>query len=115
MYRIDYSNLREAAEILYCFMTVPSLNKPECSIWNGQGVPETFVNDGDFMTEERFCRKIIGTDFASITCVASTDASDKRRVVLTLMPELGFMVLNFPQANGTPNEAELRILKLLEM
>lgn len=116
MYRIDYTDLQNAAEIIYCFMTLPSLKNPECSIWNGYGFPETLSNTGcGFMSEEDFCRKIRNTEFAAITCVASTDKEDKRRVVLNLMDGMDFMVLNFPQSNGKPNEAELRLLTLLEM
>lgn len=116
MYRIDYADLRSAAEIIYCFMTVPSLTNPECAIWDGVGIPETIVNSGSgFMSEETFCKKITETGFISVTCVASTDKADTRRVVLTLMPELEYMVLNFPAANGKPNEAERRLLKMLEI
>ena len=116
MYRIDFTDLRNAAEIIYCFMTLPSLTKPECSVWRGPGIPETVVNDGGtFMSEEAFCKKLLASDFLSITCVASTDNEDKRRVVLTLMQDMDFMVLNFPSANGKPNEAERRLLKLLEI
>ena len=116
MYRIDYTDLHNAAEILYCFMTLPSLTNPECSIWVESGLPETVSNTGtDFMSEEAFCKKILNTKFAAITCVASTDRADKRRAVLNLMDGMDFMVLSFPQSNGKPNEAELRLLKLLEM
>ena len=116
MYRIDYSDLRNAAEIIYCFMTLPSLNRPECSIWSDNGLPETVTNDGvGFMSEETFCKMITKGEFLSVTCVASTDKEDKRRAVLTLMPEMDFMILNFPSADGKPNAAELKLLKLLEM
>ena len=116
MYRIDFTDLRNAAEIIYCFMTLPSLNKPECSIWSSDGLPETVVNEGSgFLSLEDFCGKIIRNDFAAITCVASTDKEDRRRVVLNLMEGMNFMVLNFPQSNGKPNEAERRLLKLLEL
>lgn len=92
------------------------LTIPECAIWDGVGIPETIVNIGDgFMSEEEFCKKITSTEFVSVTCVASTDKADTRRVVLTLMPELEYMVLNFPSANGKPNEAERKLLKLLEL
>ena len=116
MYRIDFTDLRNAAEILYCFMTLPCLTRPECTLWNENGLPDTVVNDGaGFLTEEAFCRKIIGTKFLSITCVASTDKEDKRRVVLSLMEGMDFMVLNFPSANGKLSEAEQKLLKLLEI
>ena len=86
MYRIDFEDIIEAAEIFYCFMT-----------------------------EQEFCHKITSTDFAAISCVASTDKADTRRVVLNLMPDTDYLILNFPSANGKPNEAARRLLKLLEI
>ena len=116
MYRIDFDDLNSAAEIIYCFMTLPTLTRPECTIWSAGGIPNTVTNEGGgFMSEQEFCRKITSADFAAISCVASTDKADTRRVVLNLMPDLDFMVLNFPSANGKPNEAERRLLKLLEI
>ena len=115
MYRIDFTDNRNAAEIIYCFMTIPSLMNPECTIWSDNGLPNTVVNDGtDFMTETEFCKKIISSDFAAISCVASTDKADTRRVVLTLMPDTDYLVLSFPFANGKPNEAELKLLRMME-
>ena len=115
MYRIDFTDLRKAAEIIYCFLTLPCLHNPECSIWGSDGLPKSVLNGGmGFASEEDFCRKIVGCDFAAVTCVASTDKADKRRVVLNLMDGMDFMVLSFPQANGKPNEAEHRLLKMLE-
>lgn len=32
MYRIDFESLSEAAEIIYCFMTLPVLTLPECTL-----------------------------------------------------------------------------------
>lgn len=116
MYQIDFEDINEMAEIIYCFMTIPTLTNPECTIWSESGFPNTVTNNGTgFMTEQEFCRKITSTDFAAISCVASTDKADKRRVVLNLMPDTDFLVLNFPSANGRPNEAERRLLKLLEI
>lgn len=114
MYRIDYEDMYSAAEILYCFMTISALINPECAIWDGRGIPETISHNGsEFISETEFCKKIVASDSVSVTCVASTDAADKRRVVLTLIPELGYMVLNFPQANGRLNEDEKKIIEIL--
>lgn len=116
MYRIDYSDIKSAAEIMYCFMTIPALTNPECTIWSDSGLPDTVTNYGTgFMSEREFCERVTSSDFAAISCVASTDKADTRRVVLNLMPDMDFMVLNFPSANGKPNEAERRLLKLLEI
>ena len=114
MYRIDFEDISEAAEIIYCFMTIPALTNPECTIWSDSGIPNTIANDGtSFMTEQEFCHKITYADFAAISCVASTDKADTRRVVLNLMPDTDYLVLNFPSANGKPNEAERKTLKFL--
>ena len=116
MYRIDFEDINEAAEIIYCFMTIPTLTNPECTIWSDSGIPTTITNDGTgFMTEQEFCYKITSADFAAISCVASTDKADTRRVVLNLMPDTDYLILNFPSANGKPNEAERRLMKLLEI
>ena len=32
MYRIDFEDIIEAAEIIHCFMTIPTLTNPECTI-----------------------------------------------------------------------------------
>ncbi len=46
MYSIDFENLHKAAEIIYCFMTLPALTKPECTLWNDDGFPDTVTNTG---------------------------------------------------------------------
>ena len=52
MYSIDFENLHKAAEIIYCFMTLPALTKPECTLWNDDGFPDTVTNTGmGFMSE----------------------------------------------------------------
>lgn len=114
MYRIDFNDLQNAAEIMYCFMTVSSLYNPECTIW-GTVFPETVVNDGaDFMTEADFCNKIVKSKAEAITCVASTNRSDTRRVVLSLMPDTDYLVLNFPSSNGKLSTEEQKLIMLLE-
>lgn len=114
MYRIDFVDLKNAAEIMYCFMTIPSLHSPECTIW-GSGFPETIVNDGtDFIAEEDFCNKIVKSKADAVTCVAATDRADTRRVVLSLMPDTDYLVLNFPSSNGKLSVEEQKLLMLLE-
>lgn len=112
MYRIDFDGLKDAARIIHCFMTNASLIKPECTIWSGSGETSTIGNDsGDFMTEKDLFRKIIRAASSTISCVASTDLADTRRVVLTYAPGLDYMVLNFPQANGRLTVAERKIIE----
>jgi len=115
MFRIDFIDLNNAAEIMYCFMTLPSLTRPECTIWSDAGFPDTLTNDGPgFMSEKEFCSKITSSNFSAITCIASTDKQDKRRVVLNLMPDTEYLVLNFPSSGGRLNPDEKKLLALLE-
>ena len=96
-------------------MTIPTLTNPECTIWSDCGIPNTVSNDGTgFMTEQEFCHKVKSTEFVAISCVASTDKADTRRVVLNLMTDADYLVLNFFSADGKPNEAERKLLKFLE-
>ena len=63
------------------------------------------------MTEKDLFRKIIRAASSTISCVASTDIADTRRVVLTYAPGLDFMVLNFPQANGRLTTTERQVME----
>lgn len=112
MYRIDCDGLKTAARIMYRFMTNTLLVRPECTMWSTNGAPSTIVNSGaPFMTEKDLFRKIIREASSTISCVASTDIADTRRVVLTYAPGLDFMVLNFPQANGRLNSTERQVIE----
>lgn len=116
MYRIDYSNLQEAVKIIYRFMTIPTLTMPECTIWDDSGTPDTLTHrDIRFMTEKDFYKKITSAPFSSITCVASTDKADTRRVVLLMVSDksIDYMALNFPSANGKINQAERELVQTL--
>lgn len=115
MYRIDCSDRNSAIKITYRFMAIPFLTKPECALWKENGMPQIIAGAGAaLMPEDDFCKKLMNTDFAAIICTASTDKADKRRVVLTYTPGLGFMVLNFPQADGKLNESEKKIFEYLK-
>lgn len=114
MYQINCTDLHDAAKKIYRFMTMPSLTRPECSFWSEKGIPVSITNDGKgFMLEKDFCKKVITSNCVAVLCVASTDKTDKRRVVLNYILGLNMMVLNFPSANGKPNEAEKRLFKAL--
>lgn len=115
MYRIDFKDMFDVAEIIYCFMTIPSLHNQECSLFDASGIPETILNDGDvFMTEQEFRIKIALSQIEAIACVASTDMEDKNRVVLSLMPGTNYLVLNFPGRTGDLSTAEANLLKVLK-
>lgn len=115
MYRVNYDSTRSAIRILYRFMTMSFLTRPECTAWGENGPLFTLTNDrNDFMDEKDFSRKVLGNRCVAVTCTASTDKADRRRVVLTFMENLEFIVLNFPSANGKLNDAERKVKSLLE-
>lgn len=112
MYKVSCNNLRSVATAVHRFMTNKLLVQPECTIWPGSGTPTTIVSNGTtFITEQDLFRRIMRAASASISCVASTDQVDTRRVVLTYVPGLDFMVLNFPQANGRLTSTERQVIE----
>ena len=115
MYEVKFKDLNEAARIMYCFMVNPDLTRPECTILkDAYHEPITLTNTGNgFMSEEDFCNLIVLSNHESIICVASTDKTDNRRVVLGMMAGMNHLKLNFPQSNGKPNAAERRIVRSL--
>lgn len=114
MYNIPFKDFKDAAGILYRFMTDSDLTRPECSIFT-KDKSTTITNNGDgFITEAEFFRKLNVPLLEAVLCVASTDKADTRRVVLSLIPQIKMMVLNFPSADGKLNAAEKRLMERLE-
>lgn len=115
MYRIDFSDKAHAVSRIYDFMTIPLLNMPECTVWGEAGPLMTITKDTDsFMLKDEFSRRLLGKNFAAVSCVASTDKADQRRVVLTFTQGLNFMVLNFPAAVNGLNASERKVLDYLD-
>ena len=115
MYRVDYTDKTDALHIMYCFMTIPFLTLPECTVWGEHGPIMTLTNDGSgFISELEFQARLLKSGFFAITCTASTDKADTRRVNLTFTHEFEFMVLNFPCANGNLNAAEKKVFEYLD-
>ena len=116
MYRIDYTDEYNALEKLYVFLKIPFLNNPECSVWKKQGAPTIYTGiASNFQNKLDFLNELEDMNFTAVTCVASTDKMDERRVTLTFMPEISLMVLSFPQSNGNLNHREQMIFEYLEM
>lgn len=112
MYNVECLNLRSVSRAVYRFMVNPFLVRPECTIWDNNGATSTVVNCGPtFMTERELFHRIVRTAVASITCVASTDLADTRRVVFAYMPGLDHMMLSFPQSNGILSAVERKIVE----
>ena len=79
IYKVECLNLRAAVKAIYRFMTNPLLIRPECTIWDKDGMSSTIVNTGvNFMPESDLFRRIIRTEVVSISCVAATDKADTR-------------------------------------
>lgn len=115
MYRIDYSDKAHAVSRIYDFMTIPVLNMPECTVWGETGPLMTIEkNAAVFMSKKDFSKRLLGKNFFAISCVASTDKADCRRVVLTFTLGLDFMVLNFPAAVDGLNADERKVLDYLD-
>lgn len=114
MYRVDYSDERAALKIIYRFLSIPFLTKPECSVWRDNGFANTVTDiKKEWPTEADFLREINNTPFKAISCTAATDRADKRRVALAYTPEIDMMVLSFPQANGKLNDREKQVFDYL--
>lgn len=114
MYHVPYRNTEDALKLLYRFMTIPFLNRPECSALGATQYLFTVMNTGDgFLSEEEFYEKVKSSPYKGITCTASTDAADLRRVVLAYLPGQNMMVLSFPAANGKLNAQEEKIFDYL--
>lgn len=115
MYRVDFSGISEAISRIYDFMTIPTLNMPECTVWGHGGPVLSLTNNcGAFMTRTQFQKRLLGCNMVAISCVASTDKADTRRAVLTYTKELDFMVLNFPSAVSGLNADEKKVIEYLD-
>lgn len=115
MYRIDFSDKAHAVSRIYDFMTMPVLNMPECTVWGETGPLMTIEKKADaFMSKDEFRRRLLGKNFVAVSCVASVDKADQRRVVLTFTQGLDFMVLNFPAAVNGLNASERKVIDYLD-
>lgn len=116
VYALDYDDEPMALRILYWFFSCRSLTRPECTIWkNALSMRTLRHNSGNgLISEKDFVREILSSPFAAISCVASTDKADQRRVVLRYQPELECILVSFPMANGGLNAAERSLMHFLE-
>lgn len=113
MYQIECSGLRDAVARIYRFLSNPELTNPECTLWSGDGAFSPLRRGKDYGDEAGLYRKVALSRCFVIVCVASTDKEDRRRVSLNYVVELNTLVINFPMANGKPNEKEKRLLETL--
>lgn len=120
MYKIKINNAEDAFSAIYRFSTNKLLTNPECTVWGNKTAvgdfPEILVSYGSdekIPSYSEFEHKLKRLNFSAISCVASTDKEDRRRVVLSYMPELSFIVVNFPMAVNGISAKEETLLKLL--
>ncbi len=94
-------------------MTDLDLTRPECSIFT-RNESYTITNDGNgFLTEVGFFRKFNAPLLDVILCVAGMNKDDTRRVVITFVPEVKIMAINFPSSNVKLNAVERRLMERL--
>ena len=115
MYKIDYNDSVDALRILYCFMILQTLFHSECSVMGRTGILRFLTGEeAQKLGRNAFYRAVALPDLSAIICVASTDRADKRRVVLTFMPELRLLTLNFPALEGKLGNAEHDLIRMLK-
>lgn len=120
MYKININNAEAAFSVIYRFSTDKHLTNPECTVFGNKptvgvfpDILASYSSDEKIPSYPEFERKLKRLDFSAISCVASTDKEDRRRVVLSYMPELSFVVVNFPMAGNGINAKEEALLKSL--
>lgn len=103
-----------ALRAIYNCFYLKTLTNPECSfISNDKPLvrSETYDLSKNKMpnTFENFSKQIGRKHWNVCLCVAGTDSTDSRRVVVTYMKDEQIVVVNFPSAVDGFSENELRI------
>ena len=109
---------RRALEVVYRYLQLDMLTNPECNLASNSSLiagGTVFSRDkgtlpNDFDT---FRRKVSSADWDVLMCVAGTESSDNRRVVLLYLRSENMITVNFPTANAL-NKNEYEILKWLD-
>lgn len=109
---------RRALEVVYRYLQLGMLTNPECNLASNSSLiagGTVFSRDkgtlpNDFDT---FRRKVSSADWDVLMCVAGTESSDSRRVVLLYLRSENLFTVNFPSANSM-SENEKEILKWLD-
>lgn len=115
-YPLPCSDPMAAYRALYRrFLLNPALTRPECVIYGGADIMKIFEN-GALPTERDFIRRLCDPRVDTVTCTASTDAADTRRVVLLLKcgaPSERACFITFPYAKQGLTKEEAALLELL--
>ncbi len=106
-------------EVIYDYLQLDLLTNPEFNlISNATALAGARIfsraEDPLAKTFKDFRRETFAVDWAACLCVAGTEASDSRRVVLNYAKDINAIVVNFPSAISGFTQNELRIKEWLE-
>lgn len=106
-------------EVIYDFLQLDLLTNPECSLISNTTAlagARTFNREQGSLSKslKEFRRETFTFDWDACLCVAGTEATDRRRVVLNYSKEIKAVVVNFPSAASGFSQNELRIKAWLE-
>lgn len=97
------------------FLLDPELTMPECAVY-GRAKMLAVYEHGGIPSEREFVRRLCDPEVDTVTCTASTDKADTRRVVLLLKcgaPSERECLLTFPCAKHGLTKEETALLELL--
>lgn len=106
-------------EVIYDFLQLDLLTNLECSLISNATAlagARTFSRGDDSLPDvfRTFRRETFAANWDVCLCVAGTDPSDSRRVVLNYTKGMKVLVVNFPSAETGFSQNELRIKGWLE-
>ena len=109
---------RKALEIIFRYLQLELLTNPECNLVSNTSLVaggKMFSRDnGTLPTDfDSFRRQVTFSEWDVLMCVAGTESSDNRRVVLLYLRSENMITVNFPTANAL-NKNEYEILKWLD-
>ncbi len=109
----------KSMEMIYQYLQLDLLTNPECSLLSNATALTgacTFNRDQNTLpkTFRDFRKETFAVDWDACLCVAGTEKSDQRRVVLNYSKEMKVIVVNFPSAASGFTQNELRIKEWLE-
>lgn len=110
----NVSTERKALEIIFDYLQLDMLTKPECSLASNnyplsQGLTLS-KEAGTLPTSfDAFRRKVLSADWEVVLCIAGTDKSDIRRVVFLYYRDEKSFIVNFPNGGKlTENETAIK-------
>lgn len=106
-------------EVIYGYLQLDLLTNPECSLISNATAlagSRTFSKAQDSLpkTFKEFRKETFSVDWDACLCVAGTEASDSRRVVLNYSKEMKLIIVNFPSAISGFTQNEIGIKEWLE-